>query len=66
MHCVLCGGDTEIRLITTDMTHRGERFMLVDVPAEVCVMCHEPYFEMAIYDEMEREAAAQWAERHRA
>jgi YgiT-type zinc finger domain-containing protein len=60
MHCVLCGGDTQVQLVTTDLMFRGERFWLVDIPAEVCVSCQEPYFEMAIYDEMEREAARQW------
>lgn len=63
MHCVLCGGATRVRLIQTDMTYHGERFMLVDIPAEVCEACDEPYFEMAIYDEMEREAARMWATR---
>ncbi|MFP5501067.1 MAG: YgiT-type zinc finger protein, partial [Candidatus Sericytochromatia bacterium] len=44
MHCVLCGGATRVRLIQTDMTYQGERFMLVDIPAEVCEACDEPYF----------------------
>jgi YgiT-type zinc finger domain-containing protein len=56
MQCVLCDGVTAPRLIKTDMVVRGQRVWLLDVPADVCQNCGEPYFEMAIYDQMEREA----------
>jgi YgiT-type zinc finger domain-containing protein len=56
MDCVLCGGRTEVRLIDTHMTVRGRRIELKDVPADVCRQCGEPYFEMAIYEQMERDA----------
>lgn len=64
MHCVLCGAATRVQLVSTDLVYRGERFWLVDIPAEVCTGCDEPYYEMAIYDEMEREAARQWRSRY--
>lgn len=64
MHCVLCEGETAVQLVTTDLVFKGERFWLVDIPAEVCRTCQEPYFEMAIYDEMEREAARLWELKH--
>lgn len=56
MHCVLCGGRTEPRLVKTDMWVGSQRVWLLDVPADVCLACGEPYFELAIYDQMEREA----------
>ena len=56
MQCVLCGGQTEPRLVRTDMLVGGQRVWLVDVPADVCRSCHEPYFEMAIYEQMVQDA----------
>ena len=64
MYCVLCGGNTSVQLIKTDYEFRGERYWLIDVPAEVCETCQEPYFEMAVHDEMHREAFRQWARKH--
>jgi YgiT-type zinc finger domain-containing protein len=61
MQCVLCDGQTVPRLIKTDMVLRGQRVWLLDVPADVCQACGEPYFEMAIYEQMEREAREQLA-----
>lgn len=61
MQCVLCDGQTVPRLIKTDMVVRGQRVWLLDVPADVCQACGEPYFEMAIYEQMEREAREQLA-----
>lgn len=60
MHCVLCGDAAVPRLVTTDMTHRGMTFLIPDVPAEVCMGCGEPYFELAVIDELQAEAAARW------
>ncbi|MDB5097516.1 MAG: hypothetical protein JWM80_1937 [Cyanobacteria bacterium RYN_339] len=56
MQCVLCEGETAPRLVRTDMVLRGQRVWLLDIPADVCKGCGEPYFELAIYEEMEREA----------
>lgn len=64
MQCVLCGGCTAVQLVETDFALEGERFWLVDVPAEVCQACSEPYFELAVYDEMAREARRLWRLRH--
>ena len=58
MHCVLCGGQTEPHLVNTDLALHGQRIWLLDVPADVCQSCGEPYFEMAIYEQMESEARA--------
>ena len=60
MQCVLCGGVAVPRLVTTDVAHRGVTFLIPDVPAEVCEACGEPYFEMAVLDDLHAEAAARW------
>lgn len=58
MQCVLCDGQTVPRLVKTDLVVGGQRVWLLDVPADVCEGCGEAYFELAIFDEMEREARA--------
>ena len=59
MNCVICGAITLPRLVKTDIVVHGRRVWLADIPADVCCGCGEPYFEMANYDQMEREAREQ-------
>lgn len=56
MQCVLCQGETEARLIDTFMKVGQRLIPIKDVPADVCTTCGEPYFELAVYDQMEHDA----------
>lgn len=60
MHCVLCGETLVPRLVSTDASFAGQTYQIPDVPAEVCLGCGEPYFELAVVDDLEDEARTQW------
>ena len=56
MECVLCAGATEPRLVETAFAVGKSIVPLLDVTADVCSACGEIYYELAIYEAMERDA----------
>ena len=45
--CRLCGGPTEHRNVTTEKWWGNDLAFIENVPAWVCAICGEPYFDAA-------------------
>lgn len=56
--CVYCGGDVVEKLEEIDYRHRGELYILRNVPTGVCGQCGEQYFTADVARKMERSIEA--------
>jgi YgiT-type zinc finger domain-containing protein len=51
--CIYCGGEVVERLEEIDYRHKGELFVLRNVPTGVCTQCGEQFFTADVAREME-------------
>ena len=51
--CIYCGGEVVERLEEIDYRHKGELFVLRNVPTGVCTQCGEQFFTGDVAREME-------------
>ena len=52
--CFICGGDTQIKKITYTQEIGGKMYLVVDVPAQVCLRCGEQYLTPETVDAIQK------------
>ena len=58
MICEFCNGKTRKKKVKRQHWLRGKLYIVENVPAEVCLVCGERYFEATTLDEIDRHLLA--------
>ena len=52
--CDLCGGQLEPGTATLEIWRKQQLMVIRDLPADVCLQCHEPYLSPETSDRLDR------------
>ena len=52
MKCIVCGGETENKLVTFSYDENGKFLLVEHVPAEVCNRCGERTYSPEVTDQL--------------